>query len=162
MYIANSGFASDSTGTDIWYLKGSATKAVSVLWLSFISAATAAASGRVQLIRRSTVGTVGTEVADTPARISSDLGAPTAVVKHITVHASVLGTATATLWSAEYLQQAVSTSPLALPVFLDFRTMFGKNGLRINGVAEFLYFNVAAALGGSGNAWDINCFFEEH
>lgn len=159
-YSVVSQFASDSTGTDIWFIQGSSTKTVKVLKIIISGTITAAATGDLSVIRRSAANTAGTAVADTPGLLdaTNDVAA-TSVVKHYTAHPTGLGTAVATLFG---VRLGLPTSPaVAGPIEINFANLPGGKLPRLSGTTDFLCINIAAALGGAGNAYDITCFFTE-
>lgn len=159
-YLCSAQFACDSTATDIWTLPGNASTTVKVLWLLITSVATAAATGRLQVVLRTVADTAGTRVVDTAVAMDSRDAAASSIPGHYTVHPSALGAGTAIL-SLQFGQQAVNSIPIAAPFFLDFRTFYGGKALRLAGVSQILAVNAAAALGASGNAWDITVAWTE-
>ena len=159
-YFGTSQFACDSTGTDIAILPGNASKVVKVIGVLVSTTATAAATGDVSLIRRSAVNTAGTSVNASVGQADSGDAAPSSTPKHYTAHPTGLGASAGTVMAERLVQQAAGT-PQASRIFFDLRGRFGAKGLRLNGVAEILALNVAAALGGSGNAWDVTWIWTE-
>ncbi len=162
-YIANSQFACDSTGTDIWRFPGVATKTVKILWLRISSVATTAIAGRIAALLRSTANTAGTPVASGLVKLDQRNGTPVSAPSHYTAHPTALGTqiGTGNLVSEQYLQNVVGSTVNPNTVLWDFRNLVGAQGLRLSGTAEILVLNVAAALGGSGNLWDVTAAFTE-
>lgn len=161
-YYACSQFACDSTATDIWTLAGNATTVVKVLFLLITSTANAAATGRLQVLRRSAANTGGTTASPTVAKADSRNAASSSTPAHYTAHPTALGTSAGAIASQQFGQQVNTAVPIQQPFVLDFRTYMGGQTLRLNGTSEILAVNAAAALGGTGNAWDIQvCWTEE-
>lgn len=159
-YFANSQFACDSTGTDIWCFPGVTTKVIKVLWIAVASVATSAAVGVAQLLRRSVADTAGTPANATIVKASVGNAAAAGQPVHYTAHPTALGTGVA-FYSWQLSQGAVATAE-AKPFVIDFRAMMGHQALRLNNVVtDILAFNVAAALGATGNAWHISVAWEE-
>ena len=168
-YIANSQFVCDSTATDIWYFPGNATVTTKILWMLISSVATTAITGRLALILRSALDTAGTAVASALTAYdqrNGTSGAPTGAPKHYTAHptglGAVLGSGTSNIWSKQFYQgPAASATIPPNDAFVDFRSMFGAQGLRLAGTGQILALNAAAALGAGGNLWDVTCCFVE-
>lgn len=164
LYYGNSQFTCDSTATDIFVLAGVASKTIKVEKIKFSSVATGAASGRVQVLRRSTADTAGTAVASGIGYASKDdqaAGTPNAVAapQHYTAHPTALGTAAGVIHSQQYQQVAVNGAVQS--VELNFRTAGSGKALRLSGTTDILALNVAAALGGAGNIWDVTVEWTE-
>ncbi len=159
-YSATSQFACDSSGTDIAFLPGNASTTVKVLQCIVSSTATAAATGDVTLIRRSAANTAGTSANASVGKLDTRDAANSSTPKHYTAHPTGLGAAVVTLRAERFSQQAAGTPPASRIVF-DFQAQFGAKGLRLSGATDILALNVAAALGGAGNAWDVTWIWTE-
>ena len=154
-YYATSQFACDSTGTDIAIFAGSTSCVAHLLAIQISSTATAAATGDLSIIRRSAANTAGTAANASVAKADTRDVAANITPQHYTAHPTSLGATAGTLWGQRYIQPAVSTT--LLPGFMvDFRQFTGGKGLRVAAsVTDIIAVNIAAALGGAGNAWDI-------
>lgn len=159
-YAATSQFACDSTGTDIAVFPGTASKTVKILKIFVSSTATAAATGDIAIIRRSTADTAGTTGNASVGKLNSGNAAAFSQPVHYTAHPTALGTAVATLYCERFVQQAAGT-PQASKTEINLQNFFGAQALRLKGSSDFIALNVAAALGGSGNAWDVTWVFTE-
>jgi hypothetical protein len=164
-YFAVSQFSCDATGTDIWHLPGVAGKTAHLQYLIFNGAATATAQGDVSVLRRSTLDTGQTAVAPTIAQADTGDAAASLAPQHFTAHPTALGTSAGVLWGMRYIQPALAGTTAGAtqgPVLVDFRQFNGGKGLRIQGATDVICLNIAAALGGAGNVWDVvACWTEE-
>jgi hypothetical protein len=160
-YYATSQFACDSTATDIAIFAGSASCVARLLSIMISSTATAAATGDLSIIRRSVANTAGTAVNASVAKADTRDGTANITPQHYTAHPTALGTSAGTIWGQRYIQPAVSTT-LMPGFFIDFRQYTGGKGLRVGAaVTDIIAVNIPAALGGSGNAWDVTwCWIE--
>jgi len=153
-YFATSQFASDATGTDIAVFVGVATKTAKLFGIQISSTATAAATGDLSIIRRSALDTGGTAANASVAQADGRDVAPAITPQHYTAHPTGLGASAGILWGQRYIQPAVSTTLLP-GFFIDFRQYNGGKPIRVSGTTDVIAVNIAAALGGSGNAFDI-------
>lgn len=91
------GIAVAATATDIFTLKGSASKLVTVTSVDCSGSATASGVAIVQLVKRSTANTGGTSSAPTVVPFDSGIPAGTAALAAYTANPSALGTSVGTL-----------------------------------------------------------------
>ena len=96
------GFASATTATDVWNITGSASKTIRVHTIIVTGSTTSGSPIKVnvQLIKRSTVDTAGTSVANAAVPHDSASAAATATVKHYTANPT-LGTAVGPVRAAQ-------------------------------------------------------------
>lgn len=159
-YYATSNFSCDSTATDIAQIAGNAATVVQVLEVRVCTLATTAIAGLVNLIRRSAANTAGTAVAASSGKADSRNATPGSIPVHYTVHPSALGATAGTIRTVQILQNVVGSTVLPAEYVFDLRPKVGEQALRLNGIAEFLSVNAAAALGGSGNVWAITWIYK--
>ena len=158
-YMAASYFASDSTATDIWTLAGNVTTVVEVLWMTISTTITTATTGQATLVLRSAADTAGTTGTTKGIALDSRNAAASSFPVFYTAHPTGLGTSIGTIWSAQ-IGSSLTSAPTLINI--DFRPTAGGQGLRLTGTSQILCFNIAAALGASGNEWSITAAWQEN
>lgn len=140
---AISAFTPAAAATDIFIIKGSATKTINITLIS-ISGTTTAGSGfavNMSLIKRSTANTGGTATTLSSLPHDSNNAAATAVVNYYTANPSALGTTTGTFRA---IRQTIATSGTVN----NFTTWeFGNRpsqAIVLRGVNEYLAINFGA------------------
>ena len=127
-----------ATATDIFEIKGSATKTVRITRIAVSGVATAAGAYVFQLIKRSTANTTGTSSAPTPVPHDSNSAAATATLKAYTANPGALGTAVGTIRAQRGTVNTAATPAVPnVPVVFEF----GRNNDQacvLRGVLESL------------------------
>jgi hypothetical protein len=148
VYRASASFTPFGTGDrTLISIKGSATKTVRVRKIIVGGTATAAGSTLYALSRTTALGSGGTAVNPTVAKVDSGtVAAGTAVVAHYTTAAQTLGSGPITLWTGTIGLSIVTvptTGPVTqYPVFPEFA--IPGQALVLRGTGDFLEFgNVA-------------------
>jgi hypothetical protein len=159
-YFATSSFSCDSTATDIAVFAGVAGVTAKILAILITTDATSAAGGDLQIIRRKTANTAGTTANASVGLADMRDAAASCQPVHYTAHPTALGTGNGNIWAQRVYQPAIHT---ALPTLLslDFTKIGGGKTLRVSGTSDFICVNVPAALGGSGNNWDVTWLWVE-
>lgn len=162
---AVSAFAAVATPTDVVVITGSATagRRVIVKRIKIEGAATAAGNMPVTIIRRSSVGTLGSAVltAITPAKMDSNQTAATGVVSTVgTANYTTLGTAAGLVDTGRVQMTALGTGVAVVPYQCNFADRLDKPVV-LRGVAELLCINFGGAAIPSGGVLDITIETEE-
>lgn len=155
-YWATSQFSCDSTATDIAIFAGNTSAIIKILGIFISSFATSAAHGDITVIRRSAVNTAGTAANASVAKADPRDGAANGAPQHYTAHPTGLGTSAGTLFAAHYYQPQAAASGAPAQLFIDPCQLYGAKPWVLKALAtDIIVINAAAALGGSGNVWDI-------
>lgn len=138
--------------TDIFEIKGSASKTVKILGIHISGIATAAGAYDFLLIKRSTANTTGTSSAPTPVPLDSADGAATATLKAYTANPGALGTAVGTIASRKATVTTATGAIPEIPLVISFGIGQGKEVV-LRGTSELLCLslNGATMTGGSLN-----------
>lgn len=148
-----------ATATDIFEIKGSATKTVRITRIQITGVATAAGTYDVQVVKRSTANTGGTSTAPTAVPHDSADAAATAALKAYTANPT-LGTAVGTMRAQKATVGTAATSAVpCVPVVLEF----GKDNVRacvLRGIAESLCVNLNGVTI-TGGLLDVDCSWTE-
>jgi hypothetical protein len=153
-------FTPVATPTDVIQIQGSATKTLRITRIGIGGVATAQGNMPVQLVRRSTAGTLGSAVltAVTAAKTDTSDPAATGVVSTVgTANYTTLGTAVATLGASRLNMPAVGTG--AQPqrvVFVFFTAPLGRRG-----ASDWLGINLNGAAVPSGGVIDYEIEIQE-
>lgn len=139
--VASAFVPTATAATDIFSIIGSATKTIRVHKVRASGTTTSGTAIKLnfQLIKRSTVNTGGTSVADTPTAHDSTNAAATATAKHYTANPTALGTSVG-LVRAE--QASVSVSGQLIEWTFNETSV---QALYLRGVAENLCVNLGGA-----------------
>ena len=160
---ASLGFATVANPTDVLVIQGSATKTVRVKRVVINGVATAAANMPVQIIRRSTAGTLGAAVLTPISAAKHDINdaAPTAVVSTVgTANYTSLGTAAGTVGAGRLQLSAAATGLSVTPLLWEFATRNDKAFI-LRGVSDFVCLNLNAGAVPLGGLIDIEVQTEE-
>jgi hypothetical protein len=156
-------FAAVATPTDVVVIQGSATRRVLVKRVMLWGAATTAGTMPVQVIRRSTAGTLGSAVltAVVPAKHDSHEPTATAVVSTVgTANYTTVGTTAGIIATGRLQMTALATGVAAFPFLVDFGNLQDKP-IMLRGTSEFCNINFSAAAIPSGGVMDITIELEE-
>lgn len=162
---AVSAFAAVATPTDVVVITGSATagRRVIVKRIKIEGAATAAGNMPVTIIRRSTVGTIGSAVltAVVPAKMDSTDPTASAVVSTVgTANYTTPGTAAGLVDTGRVQMTALATGLGVTPYQCNFADRLDKPVV-LRGVAELLCINLNGAAIPAGGVLDITIEIEE-
>lgn len=161
-YAGNS-FAMVATPTDAIVIAGSARHIVRVKRVAISGAATAAGTMPIQLVKRKSVGTVGSAVltAIAAAKHDSEFTAPGATVSTVgTANYTTVGTIDGILGASRLCMTALATGLGVQPVVWDFATRF-DHPVIIRGAAELVCVNFSGAAIPSGGVIDYEIELEE-
>ena len=156
-------FAAVATPTDVVVIQGSASKRVAVKRIMIWGAATAAGTMPVQVIRRSTAGTLGSAVltAVTPAKHDTNQASASGVVSTVgTANYTSLGTSAGIVATGRLQMTALGTGVAAVPFILDFGDRLTKP-VYLRGASEFCNINFNGAAIPSGGVMDLTIEIEE-
>ena len=156
-------FAAVATPTDVIVITGSATKTIIVKRFKVAGAATAAGTMPAQIVRRSSVGTLGSAVltAVAAAKHDSSDSTPTGAVSTVgTAHYTTVGTIAGVVGTGRLQMTALATGVAAIPLEWDFCTRNDK-GIILRGVAEMLCLNLNGAAIPAGGVIDYEIEIEE-
>lgn len=158
-------FAMVATPTDALVIQGSATKTVRVKRIKITGQATAQGSMPVQLIRRSTAGTLGSAVltAVTAGKHDTSDIAGTAVVSTVgTANYTTVGTTAGTVEVGRLGMSALATGTAGdgQAVVWDYSTRMDK-AMVLRGATDFLCVNFNGAAIPSGGVVDFTVELEE-
>jgi hypothetical protein len=159
-------FSMVATPTDVIVIQGSGTKTVNIKRIKVSGQATSQGAMPVQLVKRSSSGTLGSAVLTpipTPAKHDSGDPAPTATISSVgTANISVLGTSLGILAVDRLGLSTLSTGNAgpAQDVTWDFALRNDKP-IKLRGVAEFLCVNFNGAAIPSGGVVDFEIETEE-
>ncbi len=130
--------------------------------ITISTTASAEAVGLLELIRKSSAGSGGTVATANQNITPNDVTDPAtnATFGYLTAHNTALGTAVGVI-HCEQIAQQVATSAQATRIEINFVDGNGAKAPRISGSADYLFLNVAAALGGSGNVWALTWDYTE-
>lgn len=157
-YVASGTVVPVTGATDLVTIIGSATKLVKLIRVVFSGTiATAAISGSVSIVKRSSADTAGTSTAPTIIPLDSSNAVVTAVLAAYTANPT-LGTTVGTIWQAKYLYViAASGNPAILTI--DFNQLGQAGTLR--GVTQQLALNLNAVAFASAGSVDYSFVFTE-
>lgn len=159
--VTTANFTPDTAATDIFTIKGSATKTIRIMQMTFSGTATALAIIDLFLIKRSAANTGGTFVEGTAVKHDSQNSGSTAVVGHYTANPTGLGAAVGTIKKVKCLLP-IASSPVAMPnnALLDRAIL--EQPIALRGTSEILAlnFNGATLPVGSAN-WSVTILFIE-
>jgi hypothetical protein len=156
-------FAMVATPTDAIVIAGAARSLVRVKRVAISGAATAAGTMPVQLVKRSSAGTLGSAVltAVTPARHDSEFPAPHCAVSTVgTANYTTVGTAAGVVRAARLCMTALGTGVGVVPVVWDFSTRF-DHPVILRGTGELLCVNFNGAAIPAGGVIDYEIELEE-
>jgi hypothetical protein len=151
------GFTPAATATDFFQILGSGSLVVRVTRITISGIATAAASIDIQLVKRTTANTGGTQVAATMAAYDSNDAGATAVVNSYSANPSVLGTSAGNIRGAKLNLGAAGA---AGSIVWDFTTRNAK-AVVLRGAAQSLALNWNGAAVPSGTSVDIDIEWTE-
>ena len=157
------GFATVATPTDVLVIQGSATKTIRIKRVVLNGVATAAANMPVQIIRRSTAGTLGSAVLTALTAAKHDINdvAPTAVLSTVgTANYTTLGTTAGTIGAGRLQLSAAATGLSVTPLLWEFATRNDK-ALILRGTSDFICLNLNAGAVPLGAVVDIEVQTEE-
>jgi hypothetical protein len=137
-------FVPAAAATDVFVIKGSASKTIKITRVEFAVTTTAGSGGLIsaQLIKRSTANTGGTSVTNTATPHDSNNAAATAVVTHYTANPATVGTAVGTLRAIR--AEAYNTGIAPTYTIWDFGNRPGQ-AIYLRGVNEFVTLNFGGA-----------------
>lgn len=158
-------FAMVAAPTDVIVVQGSGTKTISIKSIKITGQATAQGSMPVQLIRRSTAGTLGSAVltAITPAKHDTNDAAATATVSSVgTANYTTLGTSAGVVGTNRLGLSALATgnAGMAQEILWDFAYRNDKP-IKLRGTSDFLVINFNGAAIPSGGVVDFEIETEE-
>lgn len=154
-------FTPAATATDIFIIKGSATKTIRIISLEFMGTATAATLVDLFLIKRSTANTTGTYVEGTAAKHDSQNSGNSNSAGHYTANPGALGTSAGTVKRVKALLTTSATVMTGLNKN-QILTPGLDQPITLRGVAESLALNFNGAALPAGSAdWSINCTWIE-
>ncbi len=156
-------FAAVATPTDVLVIQGSATRRVLVKRVMIWGAATAAGTMPVQVIRRSTAGTLGSAVLTAVVPAKHDTHDPTAsaVVSTVgTANYTTVGTTAGIVATGRLQMTALATGVAAFPFIVDFGQLQDKP-IILRGIAEHCNINFSGAAIPAGGVMDITIELEE-
>lgn len=151
-----------ATPTAFIVMQGSATRTVRIKRMLITGAATAAGNMPVQLVRRSTAGTVGSAVltAVTAGKRDTNDPAATAVVSTVgTANYTTLGTIVAQL-GAQRMSMAALGTGTAAPVTFN-QNVNGEKSICLRGTSDYLTIEFNGAAVPSGGVVDFEIVTEE-
>ncbi len=150
-------FTPAATPTDVFIIKGSATRVIRVKSLTVSGISTVAGHIPLALIRRSTAPTGGTPVALTPGAHDIIDGAATAIPSYYTANPT-LGTLVAILHNQRLAlaPAASSTDRLAFQF-----SWINEKAIVLRGVNDYFCLNMAGATLPAGTAIDIDALWTE-
>jgi hypothetical protein len=152
------GLSAPNNATDIFTIRGSATKVIRITKIIIDATQTTASKRDVLLIKRSTANTGGTSAARTPIAYDSSSVAATATCVSYTVNPTALGTAVGTIL-ARKLFIGTTTSVTNDSLIVDFGNR-PSQAIVLRGVSEGLSINLNA-ITSTGNLFDISIEFTE-
>jgi len=157
----NAIFAFAGAATDIFTIRGSATKTIKITQIDIDGGATTTSSNNVVLIKRVTANTGGTFNVLTPTRYDTNTAGGTATVGYYTTNPTVLGTPQGTTgiisaYRVTFLAAAAAATTL---VTLDFQKN-GAGSIVLNSATESLCINMNGATV-AGNSININIEWTE-
>ncbi len=138
-YVASAGVTSAASATDIFNLKGSASRVVTVTSVECNGIATTAGVANLSLIKRSAANSGGTSTAPTVVPTNSGLPAGTAALLAYTANPTV-GTVVGTV-GAKTLGMPLATGGGAPSALWNFVSDQFNQPVVLNGVAESLSVN---------------------
>lgn len=156
-------FAMVATPTDAVVIQGAANKTIRVKRVALSGAATAAGTMPVQLVRRSTAGTLGSAVltAVTAGKHDSEFVTPAATVSTVgTANYTTLGTAAGVIATGRLQMTALGTGLGVTPVVWDFSSR-EDYPVVLRGTAEHLCVNFNGAAIPGGGVVDFEIEIEE-
>jgi hypothetical protein len=147
-----SGYAAYATPTDLFSILGSATKTIAIINFAICIQSTAAALQTLDIIRRSTASTGGTETVLTPTLYDTDQDAATAVAKTWTTAPGALGASAGIVKTVLGSSSTLTTGPTVIGINYtnhNAPSPLSADDLRrpiiLRGVAESLNFNYRGA-----------------
>jgi hypothetical protein len=149
-----------ANATDIFTIRGSASKTIRVTRISISGEATANTLQNVQLLKYSVFLTGGTPVAGTAVPHDSRDVAATAAIATYTANPTVGTTLVGALRTFEisFSKPAAATITEG-PLVLDF-TLRGEKGIVLRGLNEYLSLNLGGVTAG-GLIYDVDCSWTE-
>lgn len=135
-----SGFTFDAGPTDIFTIRGSATREVRILRMTFSATKTSAANLSVTWVKRSTDNSGGTSVALTSVPHDSTSAAATAEARYYTANPTTLGTLVGEVYSNRYYFSSGTGLGFG-EVSIDFLSDLG-GPIILRGVNEILSINM--------------------
>ncbi len=156
-------FAMVAAPTDVIVIQGAANKTIRVKRVALSGAATAAGTMPVQLVRRSTAGTLGSAVLTVvaAAKHDSEFVAPTATVSTVgTANYTTLGTIAGVVATGRMQMTALATGLGVTPIVWDFSNR-EDYPVVLRGVLEHLCVNFNAAAIPAGGVIDYEIEIEE-
>ena len=156
-------FSMVATPTDVVVIQGSASKTIRVKRVAVSGAATAAGTMPVQIIRRSTAGTVGSAVltAVVVGKHDSEFVTPAATVSTVgTANYTTVGTTAGVIGAARLCMTALATGLGVSPVVWDFSSRHDYPVV-LRGTAEHLCINFNGAAIPAGGVVDFEIEIEE-
>jgi hypothetical protein len=157
-------FAPVATPTDMLIFQGSATKTIRIKLIQIGGVATAQGNMPIQLIRRSTAGTLGSAVLTAitaGAHDTANDGSPTAVVSTVgTANYTTPGTQVAILGVGRVNMPAASSGAVAGMLSFDF-CLHEDKALILRGTSDYLVINGNGATVPSGGVLDLFVEWEE-
>lgn len=157
-------FAPVATPTDILVIQGSATKTVRIKIIQIGGVATAQGNMPVQLIRRSTAGTIGSAVLTAitaGAHDNTNDGAATAVISTVgTANYTTPGTQVAIVGVGRVNMPAITSGAVTGPLSFDF-CLHEDKALILRGTSDYLWINLNGTAIPAGGVFDILIEFEE-
>lgn len=156
-------FSMVATPTDVIVIQGSAAKTIRIKRVAVSGAATAAGTMPVQLVRRSTAGTLGSAAltAVVAAKHDTEFPAPTAVVSTVgTANYTTLGTIAGVIATGRLQMTALATGLGVAPIVWDFSTR-QDHPIVLRGVLQHVCINFNAAAIPSGGVIDFEIEIEE-
>jgi hypothetical protein len=152
-----------ATPTDVIVIQGSATRTLRIKLIKLSGVATAQGNMPVQLVRRSTAGTLGSAVltAITPAQHDTSDAAATGVVSRVgTANYTTLGTAAGIVGAGRLGMPASGTGATGQSLVWDFATRQDK-AVILRGTSDFLCINFNGAAIPAGGVIDVEIEIEE-
>lgn len=156
-------FSMVAAPTDVVVIQGSATKTLRIRNIRISGVATAAGNMPVQIVRRSTAGTLGSAVLTAITATAMDtkyapVASATAVVSTVgTANYTTLGTSAGVISVGRLQMPAAGSGVAAVPIYFDYN----DQSIVVRGTSDYICINFNGAAIPSGGVVDIEVTVEE-
>lgn len=154
-------YSATASATDVWLIRGSATRLVRVQRVIFSGTQTTAGNvGTIQVNKHSVANTGGTSASVTAVAVDSSQIAASAVVLNYTANPTVDGTAK-TIWQPRMLISAPATAMDGRIFDLDLTQYLNCRGIVLRGINEELAINLLATIPSGLASLQVSCVWTE-